>query len=520
MARVVKKFKSNLAWKCPAGVNNITIVGKRQTRAVPTINSGIGYDSGVSDPAGPHFIDNFGTLWGWGAGVQGITGQGTATPFSSPVAVAGGRTWEYVNSMWNSSIRQVLAMTRERDLYVWGTRGAAFPLGAGETANASSPLLVLGSIKWKKAWNNAGAFFGTDMMDRPYAWGLQATNAALLGLNTTTATSSPVLMVGNLRASRIVASPVVSMILTPAGDAYACGAGAFGSLGQVGSMINRSSPVLVSGGFKWADLNVNFGSCFGVTTDGDLYAWGDNSFGMVADVSIMNLSTPTLFSGGKRWARVKNAGTIMMAQEKSGTWYTWGPGPSYGYSYPPVEIDKMVGPGISTPTIVVGQKTRAWKNIFFTTANTFFFQDQEGFIYGYGSNGEGQLGIGTSDFPDSPTILVGSPKFLKVWGYTPNLEFASTSYGLDAQGKLWSWGMGGQFAAGGGQLGDGTIVSKSSPVLVLGERIGRTYDICFNQTVDVNPGTTYNVNIGSYFAAFGNIGVGEDIEEIEISYDL
>ena len=72
-----------------------------------------------------------------------------------------------------------------------------------------------------------------------------------------------------------------------------------------------------------------------------------------------------------------------------------------------------------------------------------------------GTNGE--LGDNTIVSKNSPVKVVGNHSFVSVaTGY-------SMCAGLKADGSAWSWGLGTT-----GQLGDGTILSKSSPVQVVG----------------------------------------------------
>ena len=78
--------------------------------------------------------------------------------------------------------------------------------------------------------------------------------------------------------------------------------------------------------------------------------------------------------------------------------------------------------------------------------------------YGWGRNNRGELGDGTTSFRSLPINVLG--------GFTDWVHVSSGSrdgLGLRANGTLWSWGDN-SF----GKLGDGTAVSRSSPVSVVG----------------------------------------------------
>jgi len=101
----------------------------------------------------------------------------------------------------------------------------------------------------------------------------------------------------------------------------------------------------------------------------------------------------------------------------------------YGVKYPPAPISGLAG----------------------------FFIDSFGALHSYGSNTVGQLGDGTSVSKSSPVAVVGGLSFASLH-YT-----LSTTYGITTSGDLYSWGNNSS-----GQLGDGTTTNRSSPVAVVG----------------------------------------------------
>ena len=81
-----------------------------------------------------------------------------------------------------------------------------------------------------------------------------------------------------------------------------------------------------------------------------------------------------------------------------------------------------------------------------------------GDIYAWGCNGQGRLGDNTIVSRSSPVSVVG--------GYTDWCQVSGGykhSVGVRTNGTAWAWGDGGA-----GRLGDNTTVSKSSPVSVVG----------------------------------------------------
>jgi len=86
---------------------------------------------------------------------------------------------------------------------------------------------------------------------------------------------------------------------------------------------------------------------------------------------------------------------------------------------------------------------------------------QTGQAYSWGDNRDGQLGDGTIIDKSSPVAVVGGYSFVSVTGGGS----AGTGFtiGLTASGQAYGWGLNTS-----GRLGDGTTVTKSSPVAVVG----------------------------------------------------
>ena len=76
----------------------------------------------------------------------------------------------------------------------------------------------------------------------------------------------------------------------------------------------------------------------------------------------------------------------------------------------------------------------------------------------WGFNGNGRLGDGTTVDKSSPVSVIGG-----ITDWSQVSAGTSHSLGVTSSGIAWAWGFNGN-----GQLGDGTAVSKSSPVSVIG----------------------------------------------------
>ncbi len=269
-------------------------------------------------------ISSSGSAYGWGANSAFLLGTGNSTDFSSPVLVLGGLKWRQLSAGGFS-----MGITSSGDMYSWGSGNTWGQLGQGTVGlpGTSSPVLVIGGKKWRQTTAGFDAGFGIDDSGDLYSWGHN--NKGQLGQGGLLNKSSPVIVLGGLKWVKISSDAAATGVIgiTTAGDAYAWGSNARGALG-VGDVVARSSPVLVLGGLKWRDISIMNDSAVGVTTSGDLYAWGFNSYGQLGLGDVTPRSSPVLVLGGLKWRRAivcyGNSDAYMMGITTTALLYAWG----------------------------------------------------------------------------------------------------------------------------------------------------------------------------------------------------
>ena len=92
-------------------------------------------------------------------------------------------------------------------------------------------------------------------------------------------------------------------------EGYVWAWGASGRLGD-NTQTNRSSPVLVAGGFtNWCQASAGDSHSLGVRGNGTLWAWGGSGCGRLGDGTITDRLSPVLVAGGfTDWCQVSASG--------------------------------------------------------------------------------------------------------------------------------------------------------------------------------------------------------------------
>lgn len=329
-----------LAW----GNNNGGIIGDNTTiqRSSPvTVVGGIMSWSQVS--AGRNhtvgIADKIAYFWG-------LRGDGAATSLSSPVTVVGGiNNWKQL-SAGKQFFSHTAGVTNDGNLYVWGSNGQG-QIGDGTTIIKSSPVTVVGGIN---GWSYVGAGYSHTIgiaNGIAYAWG---NNNGRLGDGTTLNRSSPVTVVGGITNWKHVSTNMTHNLgVTSYGNVYCWGSNSYGQLGD-GTIVTRSSPVTIVGGItNWKQVSAGGDHSLGVTEDGIAYAWGING-GRIGDGFIVNRSSPVTVVGGiTNWAQV-SAGFNSSAGISNGVLYAWGTNISNGAG----NLGNNTALNTSSPVTVVG----------------------------------------------------------------------------------------------------------------------------------------------------------------------
>lgn len=333
--------------------------------------------------------------YGWGQNGSGRLGDNTTTNRSSPVTVVGGiTTWSQVSA----GDRHSLGLTSTGILYAWGYNHRG-QLGDNTTSNRSSPVTVVGGItNWSQI--SAGSSYNNLALRSngiAYAWGYNYRSQ--LGDGTATDRSSPVTVIGGITNWSQVSAGKFHGLGIAGGIAYGWGYNGRGALGD-NTTTGRASPVTVVGGITtWSQLRGGEYHTIGLTASGVLYAWGYNGFGRLGDnTTSSRLSPVTVVGGLTSWNQISAGFRHSMGVTNAGIAYGW------GYNGQGQLGDNTTSSRLSPVTVVGGITT--WSEVasggYFNLGRT-----STGIAYGWGSGGYGKLGDNAATNRSSPVTVVG-----------------------------------------------------------------------------------------------------------------
>lgn len=248
------------------------------------------------------------------------------------------------------------------------------------------------------------------------------------------------------------------MALSSVGQLYTWGENGIGQLGTNDSVNTLvSSPVQVVGNILFSQIQNGRNNGYGISQTGQLYAWGANNWGQLGTNSdpnvVAGVSSPVLVLGKNAWSQITSATydfqQYVMGLTSSGKAYGWGYN-GQGNIGDATTVDK------SSPTAVVGNLVFSKLVLDGNRASVYGFAS-DGNLYAWGNGGSGALGIGAIGNKNSPNLVVGNNSFVQLSANTGNV------IALRADGVAFAWGDNSN-----GNLGLGDRVARSSPVQVLG----------------------------------------------------
>ena len=344
-----------------------------------------------------------GDLCSWGNASQGILGTGSTLHSTTPKHVnSGNRKYKAVAT----GGYHTLAIAENGDLYSWGQNNWT-QLGyySSDPHYEERPVAVNDGRKYKAIAVGTGHSLAIAENGDLYAWGSDANG--VLGVGSTGIVTGPNhVNDGGRKYKAIAASMHNSFAIAENGDLYAWGDDIWGQLGQTSNMGSSSFPMHVASGsrkYKAISAGTGYDHVLAIAENGDLYAWGGGTWGQLGLGNPSHYNSPQHVSAGSRKYKEISAGPeFSLAIAENGDLYSWGSNNNGQLGLG----NTSTGPLFPTHVSTGGLKYRSVAAGFgFCTAIS-----ENGDVYVWGQNTIGQLGLGTSGSGTSktvPTINIG-----------------------------------------------------------------------------------------------------------------
>ena len=392
-------------------------------------------------------IKEDGTTWVSGSNSEGQLGNGTSVNGAcqvTPVQVP-----SLTNVMEATTLRATnLVLKNDGSVWAWGANTSG-QIGDGTSVINALPVKNNNISDIKEVV--AGGEFSMALNSDGTVWTWGNNTSAQLGLDIIGGYSYKPNIIKNLtNVKKIAAGFDIGLALKNDGTLWGWGSDTNGEFGTGNNYVEKS-PIQINGLSDIKDIAAGMSFILILKNDGTVWSLGYNSSGMLGDGTIVNKGTPVqvknLTNVNKIYAKEWNAAAL----KNDGTIWTWGDNGSG-------QIGNGSVPSYSNPQTIPVQVVNLEHVIDFSLGDSFALAvKSDGSVWTWGNNSSGQMGNGTVSYGGQTTPL----QVMALSG----IKSVAGGYGhclaVKDNGTIYAWGQNDL-----GQLGDGTTISRTKPILV------------------------------------------------------
>ena len=358
---------------------------------------------------------------------------------------------------------------------VWGWGYNRYgQLGDGTSADRTSPVHrpELSAVTAIAAGHGGYGALALRADGTVWSWGYNYYGQ--VGDGTSTDRTSPVQVSGLSQIVAVDGGYSFNMALGGDGTVWTWGINNRGELGDGTStpypfLPGRTVPLPVPGLSGVVAIGAGEEHAFALKSDGTVWGWGNNGDGALGDGATSGMRTsPVQVPGLSGVVKIAGGAYHTAALKEDGTVWAWGYN-SYGEA----------GNGTTSPMQPTPVQVSGLSGVVAIAAGSYhtLALKNDGTVWAWGNNSSGQVGNGTAGVGwhrSTPTQVSG------LTGVVSIAAGSSHSVAVKGDATVWTWGDNSY-----GQLGDGTTVSRNTPVRV-------SFDITAPVTIASPSGGSYD----------------------------
>ncbi len=268
-------------------------------------------------------------------------------------------------------------------------------LGLGDNNNRNIPTLIPNLNNSISISSNGSHSLVLTSTGQVYSFGYNAFGQ--LGLGDNDSRNVPTLIPNLNNIISISQSESYSLALDASGHIYSFGQNVFGQLG-LGDNNDRNIPTLIPNLDNIAQISGDGGKhSLALTSTGQVYSFGDNNSGKLGLGDEVNRNIPTLIPNLNNIVSISAGGSYSLVLDSFGRVYSFG-----NNSWGQLGLGSGIGNYRNIPTLIPNLD-----NIIQISAGAShsLLLNSSGYVYGFGFNSFGNLGLGHRTSVNIPTLI-------------------------------------------------------------------------------------------------------------------
>jgi alpha-tubulin suppressor-like RCC1 family protein len=351
-----------------------------------------------------------------------------------------------------------LALKSNGTVWAWGNNGNG-QLGNGTYTNSSTPVQVYGLTNVKRIAAGGRLSLAVKTDGTVWAWGYNlyglgnGMTQSYYVFQVSSLTDIQEIIVGTADAGSTNSYSCYVIALKTDGTVWGWGYNADGELGD-GTTVNKTTPVQVKNLTGVTAISTWCNHILTLKNDGTVWAWGANGSGQLGNGNTTTFSVPVQVYWITDVVSISAGTNFSIAKKSDGTVWVWGGNQNGDF-----------GNGNTNGSLIPTQSYNLESYTSFTSGywcSHGLTSSGSGWSWGY--NYWGGLGDGTSYYNGTSGVYKNIPVQIsglsEITCFSAGLNF---TLAVKSDGTVWGWGYNGS-----GQLGDGSVTSRYSPVQVSG----------------------------------------------------
>lgn len=336
--------------------------------------------SGPSTAAFFFVLRSDGSALAWGDNRFGQLGNGTPVSRAMPKRVAG------LTGIKQVAARDLSLLAVKQDGSVWGWGANDFGQTGDQTivSPRAIPVQAIGLTQAVAAAPGANHSLVLRQDGTVVSWGLN--ELAVLGYATGQLSLVPQTIPGLANIVKVTAALRHSLAVRNDGSLWVWGTGLYGEIGDGTAQTGRQSPIQVPGLTGVVDAAVGDDSSLALTSDGNVWAWGSNTYNQLGDGTTNDRLSPVQVPGLSGITAVSINFHAGLALKNDGTVWTWGTLHGGGMGDGTTSAKPLPVP-VSGLSGIVAISAGAWHCLALKN---------DGTVWSWGQNNYGQVGDGTT----------------------------------------------------------------------------------------------------------------------------